>query len=143
MDLSADILGKHIADQLQDRIASPVLRIGRDEFDRQSLSAVACFNYSAASNLTAILNKELMVKDTKDVYQNIKPRDLALPRLGAVALAVLGAAFELRGLGGDAPLRSWCQKHASKDEHLTTFGTIKGKIAATTRNSRRRRKAAR
>ena len=99
MDLSASILGKSVVAYLTERQAAAVLRIGRDVFTRSSLSSVACFNFLAAANLSKILNAELQVKDTRFVYEHIHPDRVALPRLGAVSLAVLGAAFEIKGLG--------------------------------------------
>jgi len=124
MDLSASILGKSVVAYLTERQAAAVLRIGRDVFTRSSLSSVACFNFLAAANLSKILNAELQVKDTRFVYEHIHPDRVALPRLGAVSLAVLGAAFEIKGLGGDTPLDSWFRKHRGS---AVTFSTLKHK----------------
>ena len=122
MNLSASILGKSVVDALQARQRAPVLQIGKDRFDRAMLARVACFNFTAAANLSKILNAELQVKDTRDVFESIHPDRLALPRLGAVSLAVLGAAFEAKGLGGNAPLEAWFTKHRGG---MITFATLK------------------
>jgi hypothetical protein len=122
MDLSASILGKSVVGYIRERQASAVLRIGKDTFDRASLSAVACFNFVAAANLSKLLTTELQVKDTREVFNSIHPDRLAIPRLGAVSLAVLGAAFEVKGLGGDAPLENWFIKHRGT---AITFASLK------------------
>jgi hypothetical protein len=80
MDLSPHVLGSNIVSPLRARQGAVLLRIGRDEFDRASLTNVACFNFSAAANLSAILNRELAVRNTRDVFENIAPTSLALPR---------------------------------------------------------------
>jgi hypothetical protein len=147
MDLSSTVLGATVVTYLHKTQDAAVLAIGRDRFTRSDLAAVACFNFVAAANLSAILNRELQVKDTRDVFDRVHPNRLAVPRLGAVALAVLGAAFERKGLGGDAPLVAWFKKHEIKPQ---TFGTLKAreqaeraqaKQAATTRRAARRRTA--
>jgi len=137
MDLSESLLGKTVARQLGERAAAIVLRIGSDGFDRAALARVACFNFAAAANLSAILNRELQVEDTRDVFDRIAPRDLALPRLGAVSLAVLGAAFEAKRIGGDAPLAAWARKHAGTGVAIRTFGTVKHQIARLDKRPRR------
>jgi hypothetical protein len=43
-----------------------------------------------------------------------------LPHLGAVSLAVLGAAFEVKGIGGNAPLES----RSGKGDRRTERGVI-------------------
>lgn len=60
---------------------------------------------------------------------------------GVVSLAVLGAAFEAKGLGGDAPLEAWVKQHQDKDETLTTFSTIKLKSLHSERGREGRRSA--
>jgi hypothetical protein len=124
MDLSAAILGKSVVAYITERQKTAVLRIGRDLFDRSALSKVACFNFTAAANLSKLLNTELRVKDTREVFEHIHPDRLAIPRLGAVSLAVLGAAFEVKGLGGDAPLLNWFAKHRGSP---ITFASLKHK----------------
>ena len=122
MDLSTTILGKSTVDELRARVATPILRIGTDQFLRADLARVACFNFQAAQNLSTVLNNGLQVKNTKDVFERVPPEALVQPRLGAVSLAVLGAAFEARGLGGDSPLETWARKHSKT---LHTFDTLK------------------
>jgi hypothetical protein len=125
MDYSRAVLGKTIADQLQTRTGAAILRIGTDAFTRGDLAGVACFNFQAAQTLSAILNNGLQVKDTRAVFETVAPADLALPRIGAIALAVLGAAFEVHRLGGAAPLEAWVRKHAGKGGTVQTFATFK------------------
>ena len=122
MDLSASVLGQSVVAYLVERQNTAVLRIGRDLFDRSTLADVACFNFTAAANLSRILNKEIQVKDTREVFDHVHPDRLALPRLGAVSLAVLGAAFEAKGIGGDTPLANWFQKHRGS---IITFASLK------------------
>ena len=112
--------------KLQERRSAVLLRIGKDGFTRGALAGVDCFNFIAAANLSAILNKELQVKDTRDVFDRIPPAALALPHLGAFAIAVLGAAFEVKRIGGDAPLVAWIRRHAgAKDAKVHTFVSLK------------------
>lgn len=125
MDLSTSVLGSYVAGQLRERRDAVLLRIGRDTFDRASLANVSCYNWTAAMNLSNILNRELAVKDTRDVFEHVAPMTLALPRLGAVSIAVLGAAFEAKGIGGGAPLEAWVRKHAEKDAPIHTFASLK------------------
>src|SRR5262245_55111820 len=107
MDLSGRVLGSHAIDYVKETQTGVVLRIGGDGFTRSVLSRVSCFNFAAAANLSRQLNEHLKVRDTSWVFYHVHPRELALPRLGAVGLAVLGAAFEAKGLGGDKPLLAW------------------------------------
>jgi hypothetical protein len=122
MDLSSSVLGRHVVAYLLDRQTSTILKIGKDTFDRASLAHVACFHFTAAANLSRVLNRDLQVKDTRDVFEHVHPDRLALPRLGSVSLAVLGAAFEAKGIGGPTPLETWFLKHR---EHVVTFSAIK------------------
>ena len=128
MDLSPRVLGAYRARQLADRVGAVLLRIGRDEFTRADLAGVACYNFTAAATLSAILNRELLVKNTADVFENVSPHALALPRLGAVAIAVLGAAFEAKRLGGDHPLETWVRNHTPHHDldEVVTFEVLKG-----------------
>lgn len=128
MDWSAKVLGAHIADRFQKRTREVILKIGRDGFDRVTLARVECFNFTAAATLSAILNSELQVTDTRDVYERIHPKQLVLPRIGAVAFAVLGAAFEAKGLGGATPLASWYRKHIKAADRVT-FAALKSRDA--------------
>jgi hypothetical protein len=127
MDFSNRVLGSYLAKRMQERATSVLLTIGRDEFQRADLARVHCYNFTAAANLSAILNRELRVKDTADVFENVHPSALALPRLGAVAIAVLGAAFEAKRLGGDHPLENWVKNHTEhhKVDEIVTFGSLK------------------
>lgn len=140
MDFSDSILGSVVAKELSARVSVPILQIGSDRFSRNDLAQVECFNFAAAQNLSAILNKELKVRNLSDVYHKVPPAQLALPRLGAISLAVLGAAFEARGLGGNAPLENWLKRHQTK---IQTFHTIKlhdEKERADEKRARRLRK---
>jgi hypothetical protein len=145
MNLSSRILGSTVAEQLQERSEATVLQIGRDKFTRGDLSTVQCFNYIAAQNLSRVL-ADLNVRDTRHLFDQIPPSALAVPRVGAVALAVLGAAFEVRAVMADAdvpPLEAWVRKHAdgNVDAALVTFHTIKHREAAEQRQERADRKA--
>jgi hypothetical protein len=122
MDLSAGILGMDATRQLQKRITSHLLTIGSDHFTRRDFARIDCFNFLAAQNLSTLLNKHLKVDNTADVYLHVNPAELAIPRLGVFALAVLGAAFELKGLGGDNPLENWLKRHKVE---VVTFHTMK------------------
>jgi hypothetical protein len=126
MDLSSSVLGAGIVAKLNDRRTAWILKIGRDGFTRAALAGVECFNFQAAATLSAILNKELKVKDTRDVFDRVSPAELALPRIGAIAVAVLGAAFEAKGIGGETPLVAWVRKHAgAPDAAVHTFVSLK------------------
>src|SRR3954465_11088658 len=103
---SERVLGTGVAHKLRERATVPVLQIGADSFSRHDLAGIDCYSFNAAANLSAILNRELRVKDTKDLFQTVPPEALVYPRLGAISLSVLGAAFEAKGLGGHAPLEA-------------------------------------
>jgi hypothetical protein len=122
MDLTAQILGSNTARTLAERAAAPLLQIGRDSFTRRDFANVDCFSFVAAQNLSYWLNKVLKVTDTRDVYENVTPAELAIPHIGAFSLAVLGAAFEVKGLGGNNPLAAWLKRHEIK---AVTFHTLK------------------
>jgi hypothetical protein len=71
---------------------------------------------------------------------------VALPHLGVISLAVLGAAFEAKRIGGDAPLESWVRKHAHQDRlgaaEMVSFYTVKRRELAelaTERKAKKRR----
>jgi hypothetical protein len=144
MDLSVRILGASTAKALSDRAVAPVLQIGSDAFTRSDLAAVACFNFIAAANLSRAL-KDLGVSNTRDAFERVPPASLATPRIGAIALAVLGAAFEKKRIGGDRPLETWAAKHrgAGKGKEFITFGTIKQRAADHEAADRKSRKHAR
>jgi hypothetical protein len=129
MILSERILGTSIVKELQTRTSAPLLKIGRDQYTRIDFATVACFNFQAAINLSSKI-QEFNPKDTKDLFNRISPTDLAMPGLGAISIAVLGAAFQHKHLGGDSPLESWASKHQDNgDRALVSFGTIKHRSA--------------
>jgi len=128
MYLSTKVLGNTTVAALTARAHDAVLTIGKDRFTRADLAGVECFNYIAAANLSAQL-KVFRVASTKDVFDKVAPTELALPRLGPVALAVLGAAFERKGL---PTLEAWVVKHrdaADKGKEIVTFATMKAHTA--------------
>jgi hypothetical protein len=139
MNLSTRVLGSTVAHDLAERATAPVLTIGRDRFARGDLAAIACFNFNAAANLSRAL-ASFKVASTRDVFERIAPSALALPHVGAVALAVLGAAFERKGLGGAAPLEAWMIRHSPADvlpaDALATFSTVKHRAADEARAER-------
>jgi len=144
MDFSAKVLGTTTVRYLRERSTSAVLTIGADTFTRGDLSRVACFHFAAASNLSALL-RQLDAKNTRDVFDRLPPESLALPRLGAVSLAVLGAAFEAKKIGGDNPLENWMKKHRP-DAPTVTFLSLKHRDErerATEQQDTRDRKRAR
>jgi len=140
LDYSDHVLGSYLARRLRDRNASALLVIGRDVYTRADLAHVDCFNFLAAATLSAVLNRHLAVKDTRDVFENIAPSSLALPRLGGVAIAVLGACFEIKKLGGDNPLDAWIKRHSERGV-VHTFGSIKLREAADAAAKRGRRRS--
>jgi hypothetical protein len=125
MDLSARVLGSSAVAHLTTRNAAAVLTIGRDRWTRDDLSAVHCFNFQAAATLSRTL-ATFSIKSVEDVYRKVPPAALAVPGIGAIALAVLGAAFESRGLGGPTPLESWVSIH-DRDSPIVTFATLKSR----------------
>jgi hypothetical protein len=146
MDLSPRILGAGIAKALGERAAAPVLRLGSDSFDRRDLAAVACFNFIAAANLSrALATVRPPVKNTRDVFERVPPSALAVPGVGAIALAVLGAAFEQKHLGGDHPLEAWITTHraAGPRREFVTFDTLKHRTADREPADRKARRHAR
>lgn len=124
MYLSSKFLGSGTVRQLAERVKAPLLVIGSDKFRRRDLATVECYNFLAAANLSAAI-AALDVKDTRDLFTRVPPGALVLPRLGAIALAVLGAAFEAKGLGGAAPLESWVERHLAKDATAVSFHSLK------------------
>jgi hypothetical protein len=143
MILSDRMLGISVTRQIRERNDSALLTIGNDRFTRVDLAGVTCFNYIAAANLSAAI-ATFKVANTRDLFNRIAPAALALPRVGAIALAVLGAAFEAKGIGianGASPLETWARRHtANKKEPETaivTFHTIKTREAAAAKQERR------
>lgn len=135
---SARVLGAATVAALTDRARNAVLVIGRDRFTRADLAGVECFSYTAAANLSAQL-KVFKPANTRDVFDRLSPLSLALPRLGAVSLAVLGAAFERKGL---PTLDDWVTKHRAPTDtrEIVTFATIKAR-SADVKAARRERRA--
>lgn len=128
MDWSSSVLGSGVVAKLQARRSAFVCEFGRDGFTRADFAAVDCFNYQAAATLSAAV-KPLHVKDTRDLFDRVSPAELAVPRVGSIAIAVLGAAFQKRGIGGASPLEAWVKKHAGA-EGVRTFVTFKAHEAA-------------
>jgi len=144
VNLSTTILGTAAVKQLQATGSAWILEVGSDRFTRAELAGVGCFNFSAARNLTAIL-KGVPVKNLADLYARLPPTALALPHLGAISLAVLGAAFEAKRIGGDTPLETWVRKHAGPGranaaEAMVSFQTLKHRELAAELKTRRRRR---
>src|SRR5262245_55989584 len=79
----------------------------------------------AAARLTHLVTEELKVKNTRDLFYNIAPQHLALPGLGAISLATLGAAFEVKGLG---TLADYVARHTEKGTTVVTFSTMKHNV---------------
>jgi hypothetical protein len=130
MDLSPRVLGRDAATKIAARAGAPLLKLGSDVFYRRDLAAVGCFNFMAAATLSR-LAADLGVRNTRHLFEHTPPSELAIPHLGAVALAVLGAAFEARGLGGDHPLETWVTRHRAEGaREFVTFDTLKHQAAA-------------
>lgn len=121
MNLTARILGTHAVDRLSAISQEHVLVAGSDKLTRSDLAGVDCYNFVAARYLTQALH-DIGVENLKDVYERVPPRELARPHVGVITLAVLGAAFEHKRIGGDNPLENYVKKHQDK---LVTFDTIK------------------
>lgn len=130
MNLSASILGTSTVEQLKKTYASAVFEAGSDKLTRADFARVGCYNYLAARMISKVLKAELPeIKNLRQLFNEVPPSALALPHVGVISLAVLGAAFEARGIGGDTPLENYVRKHARNDSsgepHITTFYTIK------------------
>jgi hypothetical protein len=130
MNLAPRILGTTACTQLQRNADEAILQVGSDRLGRRELAAVGCYNFTAARNLSAIL-KPFQLPSLKYLYENVPPEGLALPHMGVISLAVLGAAFEARKIGGEAPLENWVRAHAGSDKQaMVTFHTLKAREAA-------------
>lgn len=126
MDFSAPVLGTATVDKLKAKISTPILVIGKDVFSRSVFAHVDCFHFQAAHTLSRVLKQEYpKLSSITDVYEQLTPEHLALPRIGVTALAVLGAAFQAKGLGGNKPLENWVRLHLEKEATLVTFTSIK------------------
>lgn len=147
MNLAPAILGSTTVAKLKETAGAHLLQVGSDWLTRAQLAKVECYNFHAARNLSHILHKVLGAPNLRHVYDHIPPTALAVPRMGVVSLAVLGAAFEAKGIGGDAPLESYVRKHATEGNRKTvTFDTIKAREQAEAtreRKDKKRRKAQR
>jgi hypothetical protein len=148
MNLAASILGSTAVKYLRDTATAHVLRVGSDTLTRGQLAAVQCYNFHAARLLSNVLN-ELHVPNLRYVYDKMPPLALALPNVGTVSLAVLGAAFEAKKIGGDTPLENYVKKHTSKiagEANYVTWSTMKHhqhQETARENKDRKRRKAKR
>jgi len=144
MNLSAHVLGKHAVDAIAETARGALLVIGSDTFRRGDLAGIGCFNFHAAANLSRAI-AELGAKHTRDLFENYPPAALVLPRVGAISLAVLGAAFEKKGIGGDQPLEAWVTRHRAPDttREFVTFETLKAREAAREPGERKARAARR
>ena len=138
MNLAPGVLGAYTVSRLQLAANEAVIRIGKDTLTRGQLAAVGCYNFVAAKNLSAIL-KALEVPSLRHVFDRITPSELAIPRMGVISLAVLGAAFEAKGIGGERPLETYVRKHTN--DHLITFDTLKHREQAEVARERKERKA--
>src|SRR5262245_1952669 len=135
MNLPEQLLGAPAVRALQATASAWVLRVGKDHLTRGELAAVGCYNFIAARRLSNVLEQELppAVKGLRDLYERISPGSLAIPLVGAVSLAVLGAAFEAKGIG---TLVDWAQKHTQ--DKLRTFETLKRRERALQAAAKRR-----
>lgn len=140
MNLEASILGSTAVKHLQESAASPVLQVGTDRLTRSQLAAVECYNFHAARLLTHILHDALKAPNLQWVYDKLPPAALAVPRMGVVSLAVLGAAFEAKGIGGSYPLASYVKKHLDGG-HIVTWDTLKAREHAEVQRENKDRKA--
>lgn len=137
MNLSTHVLGSHTVTYIRERAEAALLEVGNDRFTRADFSRVKCWNFAAAANLSKVLNKHLNVRDLRDVFDRIPPSALALPRIGGVSLAVLGAAFEAKRIGGSNPLEAWIAHHKMA---MSTFDTIKKHELADERAEKKAKK---
>jgi len=144
MHLPTAILGKGTVVKLEERQSSAVLVIGDDKFTRPQLSKIGCFNFMAASRLTQYIT-ELKIKNTRELFQTVPPQHLALPGLGPICLATIGAAFEVKGLG---TLADYIARHTEKGHLVVTFATMKHNVrdqeaAREEKKAAKKRKASR
>lgn len=140
MNYSDHVLGSATVRLLKERAAGAVLIIGRDRFTRAQLAELECFNYISAARLSSYI-ADLGVADTADLYRRVPPSAFAARLIGAISLAVLGAAFEAKNLD----LESWVTSHSKNGRQpLVTFHTIKHREAEARKRekaSRRRRRS--
>jgi hypothetical protein len=136
MQLAIEVLGSTAVDQLTKNHKEQILVVGKDKFTRADLGGIGCFNFIAAKNLSVAF-QALQVKNLQDVFDNVAPSALALPHVGTISLAVLGAAFEAKGIGGSSPLAEWVGHHLNGK--IRTFNTVKHKIRAMEGPRKKRR----
>jgi len=141
MNLAASILGQTAVTRLEETAKTAVLEIGTDKITRAQLANVECYNFHAARMLTHIL-RDMKVRSLRQVYDEIPPAQLAVPGMGVVSLAVLGAAFEAKGIGGETPLEAYVSKHARANGtgKIVTFDTLKDREAKERRDEAREHK---
>lgn len=144
MDLSTAVLGKATVAALQTRLATPILVIGSDRFTRHELAKTDCFNFIAAATLNTAL-KDIGAKNTRDLFDHYPPWILAVPRVGPIALAVIGCAFLTKKIGGPRPLEAWMAKHTKAGtDGIVTFSTIKkhahDEMAAEQKEAKKRKR---
>jgi len=143
MNLAASILGSTAVKHLRDSATASVLRVGSDTLTRGQLAAVQCYNFHAARLLTHILHDLLKVPNLRYVYEKVPPLQLAVPNMGTISLAVLGAAFEAKKIGGGTPLESYVRKHTADNNgkpHFITWTTLKHREQVELANERKARK---
>lgn len=128
MAYSVATLGTSIVRHLQERSDTPLVVIGKDKYTRHDLAMHQSFNYVAAAHLSTVI-KTLNVQNTRALYQQHGPNDLALPGIGAYAYAVLDAIFEFEGIGN---LDDWVQRSLKKNAPLVTVNTIKKRLQRET-----------
>jgi lipopolysaccharide/colanic/teichoic acid biosynthesis glycosyltransferase len=137
MELSEKVLGTYVVGKLKEQIHRPVLQIGKDSFTKGDLSKEGCYSFKAASNLSYVVNKQLKVKDTRDLFERITPQELALPRLGVISFATLGAAFEHQ-IG--RTLGDYMTRHQHNGNKNVSFPSLKHRDAVEVQQENKRRK---
>lgn len=128
MFLSDKILGSTAAKHIRATAGGAVLVIGKDTFTRAHLASTGCFHFAAAARLTnAVSELRPRVDDLKDLYRRFPPLALCRHGIGPISFAVLGAAFELKRIGGTRPLEEWTLAHAPADAKrpLLTINSMK------------------
>ena len=146
MNLATSVLGSTTVKRLEQAGGEHVLIVGNDKLTRGDLAKVGCYNFAAAKNLTRAL-ADWNITNLKQLFHQVPPWQFAVPHVGVITLAVLGAAFEAKGIGGESPLETYAQKHADGAKRaLVTFDTYKHqqqREAAAERKAKRKRKAER
>jgi hypothetical protein len=143
MNLASSILGSTAVKYLRDSASAHVLRVGTDTLTRGQLAAVQCYNFHAARLLTNVLNEHIKAPNLRYVFEKVPPLALALPNVGSISLAVLGAAFEAKRIGGETPLENYVKKHTTKtngEANFVTWSTLKHRDQAETARENKERK---